>query len=200
LRPLHLPRAIIPLFLDLAAHNTARSIETCAVLAGVLRQNAFFVTTLMVPKQHGTSDTCTTEDEEGLFAALEERGVIAMGWVHTHPTQTCFLSSVDLHTHCSYQLMLPEAIAIVLSPRHTPSCGVFRLSDPTGVDLISSCDRGPGFHPHDEPEPPLPPIYVDADGGSVARGAGGGGRAGRGGHVVWMGGEDDEDIGVVDFR
>ena len=35
----------------------------------------------------------------------------------THPTQTAFLSSVDLHTHCSYQLMMPEAIAIVCSPR-----------------------------------------------------------------------------------
>jgi len=36
----------------------------------------------------------------------------------THPTQTAFLSSVDLHTHSSYQLMLPEAIAIVCAPKH----------------------------------------------------------------------------------
>lgn len=35
----------------------------------------------------------------------------------THPTQTAFLSSVDLHTHCSYQMMLPESIAIVCSPK-----------------------------------------------------------------------------------
>lgn len=28
------------------------------------------------------------------------------------------MSSVDLHTHCSYQLMLPEAIAIVCAPSH----------------------------------------------------------------------------------
>ena len=39
-------------------------------------------------------------------------------WFQTHPTQTAFLSSVDLHTHCSYQLMLPEAIAIVCAPKH----------------------------------------------------------------------------------
>lgn len=38
--------------------------------------------------------------------------------LQTHPTQTAFLSSVDLHTHSSYQLMLPEAIAIVCSPKH----------------------------------------------------------------------------------
>lgn len=36
----------------------------------------------------------------------------------THPTQTAFLSSVDLHTHCSYQMMLPESIAIVCSPKY----------------------------------------------------------------------------------
>lgn len=36
----------------------------------------------------------------------------------THPSQTAFLSSVDLHTHCSYQLMMPEAVAIVCAPKH----------------------------------------------------------------------------------
>lgn len=36
----------------------------------------------------------------------------------THPSQTAFLSSVDLHTHCSYQLMLPEAVAIVCAPQY----------------------------------------------------------------------------------
>ena len=30
--------------------------------------------------------------------------------------QTCFLSSVDVHTHCGYQTMLDEAIAIVMAP------------------------------------------------------------------------------------
>ena len=37
----------------------------------------------------------------------------------THPSQTSFMSSVDLHTHCSYQLMLEEAIAIVCAPRYS---------------------------------------------------------------------------------
>jgi STAM-binding protein len=30
------------------------------------------------------------------------------------------MSSVDLHTHFSYQIMLPEAVAIVCAPRFTP--------------------------------------------------------------------------------
>jgi len=35
----------------------------------------------------------------------------------THPTQTAFLSSVDQHTHWPYQKLLPEAVAIVCSPK-----------------------------------------------------------------------------------
>lgn len=36
----------------------------------------------------------------------------------THPTQTAFLSSVDLHTHCPYQLLMPEALAVVCAPKY----------------------------------------------------------------------------------
>lgn len=39
-----------------------------------------------------------------------------LGWIHTHPTQTCFLSSIDVHTQCGYQTMLDEAVAIVMAP------------------------------------------------------------------------------------
>ncbi|KAL4698566.1 hypothetical protein H8959_011223 [Pygathrix nigripes] len=63
----------------------------------------------------------------------------------THPTQTAFLSSVDLHTHCSYQLMLPEAIAIVCSPKHQDT-GIFRLTN-AGMLEVSACKKK-GFHPH----------------------------------------------------
>ncbi|XP_071585401.1 STAM-binding protein isoform X4 [Heliangelus exortis] len=69
----------------------------------------------------------------------------------THPTQTAFLSSVDLHTHCSYQMMLPESIAIVCSPKYQET-GFFKLTE-HGLEEISSC-RQKGFHPHPK-EPPL---------------------------------------------
>lgn len=39
-------------------------------------------------------------------------------YLQTHPSQTAFLSSVDLHTHCSYQTMMPEAVAIVCAPKY----------------------------------------------------------------------------------
>ncbi|CDY09715.1 BnaC07g33460D [Brassica napus] len=44
------------------------------------------------------------------------------------------MSSVDLHTHYSYQIMLPEAVAIVMaSTDETTPHGIFHLSDPSGV-------------------------------------------------------------------
>uniref|UniRef100_A0A673K1G2 AMSH-like protease n=1 Tax=Sinocyclocheilus rhinocerous TaxID=307959 RepID=A0A673K1G2_9TELE len=62
-----------------------------------------------------------------------------------------FLSSVDLHTHSSYQLMLPEAIAIVCAPKHNDT-GVFRLTS-AGMGEVAGC-RLKGFHPHSK-DPPL---------------------------------------------
>jgi len=45
--------------------------------------------------------------------------------------------------------MLPEAIAIVCSPKYTPHIGYFRLTDNNGMNVISSCKKH-GFHPHHE--------------------------------------------------
>ncbi|CAI0626670.1 unnamed protein product [Linum tenue] len=59
---------------------------------------------------------CQTLNEEEIFDVQDKLSLFPLGWIHTHPTQTCFMSSVDLHTHYSYQIMLPEAIAIVMAP------------------------------------------------------------------------------------
>ncbi|KAI9468078.1 MAG: hypothetical protein EXX96DRAFT_591839 [Benjaminiella poitrasii] len=163
LRQMILPKAIQSRFLSIAEPNTRKKIETCGILAGTLKNNILKITTLIIPKQTGTSDTCTTENEEELFDIQDKYDLLTFGWIHTHPTQSCFLSSVDLHTHCSYQLMLPEAIAIVCAPTQKPNFGIFRLTDPPGLDVISNCKRQPAFHPH-----PDLPIYTSAgDGGHV---------------------------------
>ncbi|XP_012697657.1 STAM-binding protein-like A [Clupea harengus] len=138
-------------FLKLADSNTARAVETCGILCGKLTKNAFTVTHVIVPKQSGGPDYCDTENEEELFLIQDQYDLITLGWIHTHPTQTAFLSSVDLHTHCSYQMMLPESIAIVCSPKFKET-GYFRLTD-HGMTEISTCKQK-GFHPHTK-EPPL---------------------------------------------
>ncbi|KAL0084200.1 hypothetical protein J3Q64DRAFT_1809830 [Phycomyces blakesleeanus] len=160
LRKMRLPHVLQEQFLSLARPNTLKNIETCGILAGNLKNNVLTITTLILPKQTGTSDTCSTENEEDLFEFQNKHDLLTFGWIHaneTHPTQSCFLSSVDLHTHCSYQLMLPEAIAIVCSPSQTPNFGIFRLTDPPGLDIISTCRAERAFHTH-----PDKPIYTDA--------------------------------------
>ncbi|KAG8636542.1 hypothetical protein MANES_15G006500v8 [Manihot esculenta] len=94
---------------------------------------------------------CQTLNEEEIFEVQDSLSLFPLGWIHTHPSQTCFMSSVDLHTHYSYQIMLPEAIAIVMAPTDALSPhGIFHLSDPGGISVIRNCQQR-GFHPHEEP-------------------------------------------------
>lgn len=46
-------------------------------------------------------------NEEEIFEVQDSRALYPLGWIHTHPTQTCFLSSVDVHTHCGFQVRAP---------------------------------------------------------------------------------------------
>ncbi|KAK8998815.1 hypothetical protein V6N11_070000 [Hibiscus sabdariffa] len=148
---LHVPVQMMEDFLRLARANTKKNLETCGVLAGSLKNRVFHITTLIIPKQESTSDSCSTLNEEEIFEVQDKLSLFPLGWIHTHPTQTCFMSSVDLHTHYSYQIMLPEAIAIVMAPTDTSSPhGIFHLSDPGGVSVIRNCQQR-GFHPHEEP-------------------------------------------------
>ncbi|XP_051968659.1 AMSH-like protease [Xyrauchen texanus] len=151
LRRVLIPRDLTYRFLLLADSNTARGIETCGVLCGKLAHNDFVLTHVIVPKQSAGPDYCDMENVEELFSYQDHHNLLTLGWIHTHPTQTAFLSSVDLHTHSSYQLMLPEAIAIVCSPKHNDT-GVFRLTS-AGMGEVAGC-RLKGFHPHSK-DPPL---------------------------------------------
>uniref|UniRef100_A0A803JVG0 STAM-binding protein-like 1 n=1 Tax=Xenopus tropicalis TaxID=8364 RepID=A0A803JVG0_XENTR len=145
LRPVVLPRDLSQRFLQLAEANTSRGIETCGILCGKLTHDEFTITHVIVPKQSAGPDYCDMENVEELFNVQDQHNLLTLGWIHTHPTQTAFLSSVDLHTHCSYQLMLPEAIAIVCSPKHNDT-GIFRLTS-AGMLEVSACKKK-GFHPH----------------------------------------------------
>lgn len=173
LRKINIPGDLVSYFLRLASENTRKDLETCGILTGRLQKNKFFVTHLLIPKQTSTSDSCTTLNEEELFEIQDSKDLITLGWIHTHPSQTSFMSSVDLHTHCSYQLILPEAIAIVCSPKYSET-GVFSLTQEYGLQFIVNC-RQTGFHPH----PKEPPLYQESS------------------HVVW---DKTASVEVVDLR
>ncbi|XP_047526044.1 STAM-binding protein [Pieris napi] len=152
LRTVVVPATLLSKFLVIAAANTAKNIELCGILAGKLEQNQLKITHVIVPKQTGTSDSCSTNNEEEIFHYQDQHNLITLGWIHTHPTQTAFLSSVDLHTQCSYQLMMSEAIAIVCAPKYNET-GYFALTPDHGMKYIANC-RQTGFHPHSN-DPPL---------------------------------------------
>ncbi|KAF0929111.1 hypothetical protein E2562_015218 [Oryza meyeriana var. granulata] len=155
---LHVPVKLMECFLRVAEANTKRSLETCGVLAGTLKKRTFYVTALIIPKQKSTSDSCEATNEDELFDVQDKGSLFTLGWIHTHPTQSCFLSSIDLHNHYSYQVMLPEAIAIVMAPTDTSrKHGIFHLTDPGGMGVIHDCPER-GFHPHKAP-PDGSPIY-----------------------------------------
>lgn len=149
LKTVFVPVEIQSRFTSIAAPNTEKDLETCGILCGKLVNNAFFITDLVIPDQNSTPNTCQTSNEELLLQFVDDNDLFILGWIHTHPTQSCFLSSVDLHTQNGYQIMLPESIAIVVAPKSNPNFGIFRLSDPYGINLITNCARR-GFHPHSE--------------------------------------------------
>ncbi|XP_025701128.1 AMSH-like ubiquitin thioesterase 1 isoform X1 [Arachis hypogaea] len=145
-------------FMKLAKSNTDKNLETCGILAGLLKNRKFFITALIIPKQESTSDSCQATNEEEIFDVQDKQSLFPLGWIHTHPTQSCFMSSIDLHTHYSYQIMLPEAVAIVMAPRDSSrKHGIFRLTTPGGMNVIKQCQHR-GFHPHSQP-PDGGPIY-----------------------------------------
>lgn len=163
---MHIPAALLDDFLRAASAATSRNVEFCGILAGKLvggggggdgddltsssshSSRTFSICTLIIPKQEGTSDTVAALAEEEIFEAQDRRGLFPLGWVHTHPSQSCFLSSVDVHTQSGYQTMLDEAVAVVCAPRDVGRrCGIFRLSTPGGLSLVQRCEKR-GFHPH----------------------------------------------------
>ncbi|CAN1159172.1 AMSH-like ubiquitin thioesterase 1 [Linum perenne] len=155
---LHISTTMMESFMKLAKRNTDNDLETCGILAGSLKNRKFYITALIIPKQESTSSSCQATNEEEIFEVQDKRSLFPLGWIHTHPTQSCFMSSIDVHTHYSYQIMLPESVAIVMAPRDSSrKHGIFRLTTPGGMSVIRQCQQR-GFHPHDPP-PDGGPIY-----------------------------------------
>ena len=153
LKSVSFPRECLPRFLAIAKVNTERNRETCGLLLGKDKGHKYSVTTLLIPKQHATSDTCTMDEEELVLKFTEERSLITLGWVgffwlrhaiftdnaaqiHTHPSQSCFMSSVDLHTHSGFQRMLPESFAVVCAPKSNPKYTYLIFHLKVAIDVI----------------------------------------------------------------
>ena len=115
------PRDFEEQFLLHAYVNTAQGIETCGLLCGHVGHDSVKVTHLLVPPQTGTCNTVEMLNDQLVAEKLLETSLTVVGWIHTHPTQTAFLSSIDIHTQYSYQALLKEAVAcLLLYNNHRP--------------------------------------------------------------------------------
>jgi STAM-binding protein len=153
LKTVFVPDDLVPLFNHIALANNRQSIETCGILCGKLKSSVWHISHLLIPQQKGTTDSCDISNEEAVADYQDKHSLITLGWIHTHPTQTAFLSSVDQHTHWPYQKLLPEAIAIVCSAKFNET-GYFYLTPDYGMDFVRNCS-GRGFHEH----PSHPPLF-----------------------------------------
>ncbi|KAJ7795278.1 hypothetical protein B0H14DRAFT_3496196 [Mycena olivaceomarginata] len=89
--------------------------------------------------------------------------------IHTHPSQSCFMSSVDLHTHASLQCMLSESFALVCAPKSDPNFGIFRLTNMPELQTVLKCtgyNAGGQLHREGSeftslPLPPMPARFGD---------------------------------------
>ncbi|RZC84618.1 hypothetical protein C5167_047400, partial [Papaver somniferum] len=149
-------------FLRLAQENTKKNLETCGVLAGKMENKVFHITTLIIPKQEATSDSCSAMNEEELFEFQDKLSIFPLGWIHVsgknhlsiqdHPF---FIISVERNNNFVLNIQRLQTItySIITCRQH----GIFHLSDPGGVSLIRHCQQR-GFHAHEEPSDGSP-IY-----------------------------------------
>ncbi|KAL3503972.1 hypothetical protein ACH5RR_033813, partial [Cinchona calisaya] len=55
-------------------------------------ERTFTVTNLITPKPESTPSSCQVLNKEEIFTIQNQQSL----WIHTHPSQSCFMSSVDL--------------------------------------------------------------------------------------------------------
>ena len=108
-----MPGDLTDRFLAIASSNSQRGVETLGTLGGSLSNNRLIISHLLIPKQVGKSDSCTMEGLEDVWDVHDKENIVFLGWIHTHPAYSVFLSSVDMHNQYEWQHMLPEAVAIV---------------------------------------------------------------------------------------
>ncbi|KAL0211426.1 hypothetical protein P9112_009724 [Eukaryota sp. TZLM1-RC] len=141
------PSLLSDQFISLVSEDLSHNRESCALLCGSLNQSTYQISHMILPKQEGDADSCHITDETSIIPVIENHDLIILGWIHTHPTQTAFLSAVDLHTHLGLQMSLAESIAIVVSMKDgRPNVEVFHLSN-EGLSEVSSCSKS-GHHQH----------------------------------------------------
>ena len=92
--------------------------ETAGLLIGREEDGVVLVTDVRLGEQVGNAVHVAVSEAELTQAAIEisqrDDGHVIVGWIHTHPSLSAFLSSTDINTQSLYQAFMPNSIAIVM--------------------------------------------------------------------------------------
>jgi STAM-binding protein len=106
LRTVVLPPSTLPRFLSIAAVNTSLNKETCGLLLGKLHKDKLYVSTLLIPRQEGTSDTCSMTHEELVVQFQLDRDLTTVGWVRQDRLVVVSLVVLTVFLLCRFILIL----------------------------------------------------------------------------------------------
>jgi STAM-binding protein len=92
LKPVEVPSEVLKRFVAISAANTESGIEALGLLLGKFKRDKYVATTLLILRQRGSRDWCVMEEEEVVLQFTERRFLVTLGWIYTHPTQSCEFS------------------------------------------------------------------------------------------------------------
>eukprot|EP01084_Bolivina_argentea_P128236 226705_1 len=137
---------------EYAAQDLTANKETAALLFAkkehIQSQNVP-ICTVVIPKQTGDANSCVISAEEEIIYISTKNNLTLIGWMHSHPRQDNFLSSIDLHTTwklCNNDFLF---VAIVCSPNDSEGTlfGTYNLTE-LGMSALAAC-KLQGHHTHE---------------------------------------------------
>ena len=145
---IHLPQELFNTFYDLSKEATAKEMETVTYLFGHTKQlngtTNVYITHLFVPDQSATANSSTVTNMNCLNEFSQQYNVKEFGWMHSHPLETCCLSSIDIHTQYTKQQCDQNYISIVFSAIDN-AFGIFAITN-NGFNIIKQCKLNPSVH------------------------------------------------------
>jgi proteasome lid subunit RPN8/RPN11 len=144
-----MPAALIDTFTR-AAFTQCPNTEFMGWLLGTraAKTESVSIRGIFCPRQESTATTVwesSGSSSTKLVEVMEQTATSVLGWVHTHPNMSGFLSAVDMHMHQELQYQDPLSLAIVIDGDRQPH--YFRLTE-VGMTVVGACKQ-PGFHTHE---------------------------------------------------
>eukprot|EP00438_Fugacium_kawagutii_P002423 Skav227972 [mRNA] locus=scaffold3773:2640:8668:- [translate_table: standard] len=176
LKEIQMPHNVLTTFVQ-AAWSVSEVNETMAWLTGRVEQRGkgknkrtvVQVSGMFLPKQESNRwsvwEPKDAEIPHQMLQHMQESETYVVGWIHSHPTFSSFLSSVDMHSQFQLQSDLAMAFAVVVDQDRKPR--VMRLSE-KGMAVLAECKLDPcAFHehpfPHEELVVDVPFHFVQID-------------------------------------